>query len=453
MLVHISICSLIGGLSVSTISGVGSAIVLSIQGDNQFKYWFVYFLLGFVTVTLVTEIIFLNKALELFNTAMVTPTYYVLFTFSTLVTSIILFQGLDSSPIQIVTIVLGFLTICAGICLLQLSKIDPEDLCEKEGVGLDRSTTFLIRASQSYVSTEKGKATALEDPGVDTVRGGLGVIGSLVRARSVGSSRRFRASADEYRRMADEQGGMQTLCTDGKHDLERYELHDRPMQKGSPVMGQVNQLPLPHLPFGRGPQKRDTAISFASGSEGPHGHRSMIPGHSGSSMSNSEKQASTTAGGSILMGTSDSMTGSRRYYEDPMTFERSNNLTPDEYDHKRRSIRIVGGPRTPRSHDQNQPSQDIVYMNRERGGTRDANAEVPSSEYEDQSKDYGEGDTDTDTSASSTSIGKRSGRFFPTNRNKASGPINNSRVEVEELLSPIMRNDLEAATGAFPRRR
>lgn len=68
MLVHITICSLIGGLSVSTISGVGSAIVLSIQGDNQFKYWFIYFLLGFVTITLVTEIIFLNKALELFNT-------------------------------------------------------------------------------------------------------------------------------------------------------------------------------------------------------------------------------------------------------------------------------------------------------------------------------------------------------------------------------------------------
>lgn len=68
MLVHISICSLIGGLSVSTISGVGSAIVLSIQGENQFKYWFIYFLLAFVTITLVTEIIFLNKALELFNT-------------------------------------------------------------------------------------------------------------------------------------------------------------------------------------------------------------------------------------------------------------------------------------------------------------------------------------------------------------------------------------------------
>lgn len=73
MLVYITICSLIGGLSVSTISGVGSAFILTIQGENQFKHWFLYFLLAFVTVTLLTEIVYLNKALELFNTAMVTP--------------------------------------------------------------------------------------------------------------------------------------------------------------------------------------------------------------------------------------------------------------------------------------------------------------------------------------------------------------------------------------------
>lgn len=73
MLVYITVCSLIGGLSVSTISGIGSAVVLTMQGENQFKHWFLYFLIAFVIITLVTEIIYLNKALELFNTAMVTP--------------------------------------------------------------------------------------------------------------------------------------------------------------------------------------------------------------------------------------------------------------------------------------------------------------------------------------------------------------------------------------------
>lgn len=281
MLVHITICSLIGGLSVSTISGIGSAVVLTIQGENQFKHWFLYFLLAFVVITLVTEIIFLNKALELFNTAMVTPTYYVLFTFATLVTSVILFQGLDSTAIQIVTIVLGFLTICAGITLLQLSKIDPDDLTNKEGaVGIDRGTTMLLRASRSHISHkgDGGMATAIEDPGMDTVRGGLGVIGSMVRARS---SRKIHASSDAYRQVvehglsaSDSSSGLNTL---GKRDLERYELHDRPVPRrgsssaaGSTVVGQAGgkaSLTLPNMP-----SKRDTTISFASGSEDPHGH-------------------------------------------------------------------------------------------------------------------------------------------------------------------------------------
>ena len=97
MLIYITVCSLIGGLSVSVTSGLGSAILLSIRGQNQFKHWFIYFLLGFVIVTLLVEINYLNKALELFNTATVTPTYYVIFTGATLITSIILQQGLDAT--------------------------------------------------------------------------------------------------------------------------------------------------------------------------------------------------------------------------------------------------------------------------------------------------------------------------------------------------------------------
>ncbi len=83
MMIYITVCSLIGGLSVSVTSGLGSAILLSIRGQNQFKHWFIYFLLGFVVITLLIEINYLNKALELFNTATVTPTYYVIFTGAT----------------------------------------------------------------------------------------------------------------------------------------------------------------------------------------------------------------------------------------------------------------------------------------------------------------------------------------------------------------------------------
>jgi len=82
-------------------------------------------------------VIYLNKALALFNTAMgksrsarrqlsrekltldffstVTPTYFVLFTSCTLVTSIILSKGFHIPATDIVTVIMGFLVICVGI--------------------------------------------------------------------------------------------------------------------------------------------------------------------------------------------------------------------------------------------------------------------------------------------------------------------------------------------------
>lgn len=60
MLVYLSICSLIGGLSVVATQGLGAAIVTQAGGTPQFNHWFLYVLLVFVVATLVTEIVFLN---------------------------------------------------------------------------------------------------------------------------------------------------------------------------------------------------------------------------------------------------------------------------------------------------------------------------------------------------------------------------------------------------------
>ncbi len=60
MLVYLSVCSLIGGLSVVATQGLGAAIVTQAGGVPQFNQWFLYVLLVFVVATLVTEIIYLN---------------------------------------------------------------------------------------------------------------------------------------------------------------------------------------------------------------------------------------------------------------------------------------------------------------------------------------------------------------------------------------------------------
>jgi hypothetical protein len=198
------------------------------------------------------------------------------------VSSIILFQGLDTTATGIITIVLCFLTICSGITLLQLSKIDPADLTNADGSPLDRETTLLIRASRSHLAHEKGLDATAEEPGPDAVRGGLGVLGSMVRARS---RRRLHASSDAY---AMSESGM--LNTSSSRDLQRFELSDSPMRRPSDAA-----LTLPNMPY-----KRDTAISFTEESKQPHGH------HAGEAAYRTEGGRGAQAGmGAIREGSGD----------------------------------------------------------------------------------------------------------------------------------------------------
>ena len=207
-----------------------------------------------VICTLLTEINYLNKALELFNTAMVTPTYYVLFTFATLVTDVILNQGFAASASAIVTVVFGFLVICCGITLLQMSKIDPADLEDK--VHLDRRTTLLLKVANKAGHAhdepdEKHQNLDLEDPGMDSVRGFVGLAGSVHRAisarRSIASRRKSQMSqlsaVDETGqvmvmdgrgrngrgRKEQQQQQQQHLRTRGNEGLVRHQLYDAPM--------------------------------------------------------------------------------------------------------------------------------------------------------------------------------------------------------------------------------
>lgn len=199
MLVYISICSWIGGLSVVATQGLGAAIITQIGGTPQFNQWFLYVLLVFVIITLLTEIIYLNKALNLFNAAMVTPTYYVYFTSSTIIASSVLFQGFKGTPASIITVVNGFLTICAGVVLLQLSRSakDVPDAAVFKG-DLDQIHTI---AEQEQSET---------DPKADAIRGTAAIIRRL-------SSARLKMEADELKRMHEEkqQEALAPLNEDG----------------------------------------------------------------------------------------------------------------------------------------------------------------------------------------------------------------------------------------------
>ncbi|KAF2457483.1 magnesium transporter NIPA-domain-containing protein [Lineolata rhizophorae] len=186
MLVYLTICSLVGGLSVVATQGLGAAVVTQIAGTPQFNQWFLYVLLVFVIATLLVEIVYLNKALNLFNAALVTPTYYVYFTSSTIVTSAILFQGFKGTAASISTVIMGFLQICAGVVLLQLSKSakDVPDAAVFSG-DLDQVRTVAEQEEPEY------------EPRADTVRGG----GAILRSMSVA---RQKKQMEEAKRLHDE---------------------------------------------------------------------------------------------------------------------------------------------------------------------------------------------------------------------------------------------------------
>ncbi|KAH8724431.1 magnesium transporter NIPA-domain-containing protein [Phaeosphaeriaceae sp. PMI808] len=189
MMVYITICSLIGGLSVVCTQGIGAAIVAQASGKygGQFKEWFFYVLLVFVIITLLTEIIYLNKALNLFNAALVTPTYYVFFTSSTIVTSAILFQGFKGTPLQILTVIMGFFQICAGVVLLQLSKSakDVPDAAVFKG-DLDQVRQVAEVEEPEY------------EPRADALRGGSAILRSLSKARSEKEASEIRKIKEEH---------------------------------------------------------------------------------------------------------------------------------------------------------------------------------------------------------------------------------------------------------------
>ncbi|KAF8196583.1 magnesium transporter NIPA-domain-containing protein [Pholiota molesta] len=239
MLWYIFVCSMIGGISVSVTTGLGAAIVQTALGDNQFKHWFMYFLFGFVAITLLVEVYYLNVALALFNTAMVTPTYYVVFTFFSMVTTIVLFKGLDAAVSQILTLVMGFLVICFGITILQMSKVDPEKLGK-----LDRRSTMLLQAARAQTENmdEKGLA-GYEDPGMDTLRGSFGAVGSIIRART---AKRMSQSSHNTSHLRPRPPGaaapydatMSWMSTpglpgasDGLSGLQRHQLYDAPVPR------------------------------------------------------------------------------------------------------------------------------------------------------------------------------------------------------------------------------
>ncbi|XP_074649606.1 magnesium transporter NIPA2-like [Tubulanus polymorphus] len=122
-LIYLTISGSIGSLSVMACKGLGVAIMQTVHGNQQFTNWLTWLILLQVVFCITVQMNYLNKALDIFNTSVVTPILYVIFNVFVMLASAILFKEWGRlSILDIVGNLSGFFTIIAGIFLLQAFK-------------------------------------------------------------------------------------------------------------------------------------------------------------------------------------------------------------------------------------------------------------------------------------------------------------------------------------------
>ncbi|XP_022873057.1 probable magnesium transporter NIPA6, partial [Olea europaea var. sylvestris] len=122
VLVFTGICSLMGSPLVMSIKAIGTSLKLTFEGYNQLNYPKTWFFVFVVAICVITQMNYLDKALDTFNTAIVSPIYYVMFTTLTIVASIIMFKDWDGqSAGNIISEICGFVVL-SGTILLHITK-------------------------------------------------------------------------------------------------------------------------------------------------------------------------------------------------------------------------------------------------------------------------------------------------------------------------------------------
>lgn len=123
ILVYISICSLLGAFTVSSVKGLAIVINTMFYDISVLASPLTWILLLTLVVSIITQVNYLNKSLDTFNTLLVYPIYYVLFTSVVLCSSIILFQEWRSMvTVDVVTTLGSFLVIVVGVAMLHMFK-------------------------------------------------------------------------------------------------------------------------------------------------------------------------------------------------------------------------------------------------------------------------------------------------------------------------------------------
>lgn len=138
---------------------------------------------------------------------------------------------------------MAFLTICIGITILQMSKVDPESLTK-----LDRRSTILLQAArQNTEAADEKSAAGFEDPGMDTLRGSFGAVGSIIRANTARRMSRSSQGTSSLRNRASAGSRPYDVEVGPSHDgkiggMTRHQLYDAPVPRDSDGMDRTSSF-------------------------------------------------------------------------------------------------------------------------------------------------------------------------------------------------------------------
>ncbi|KAG9311828.1 magnesium transporter NIPA-domain-containing protein [Chiua virens] len=214
-LVYISICSVVGSVSVMAIKGFGVAVKLTLSGNNQFTHPSTYVFGIVVMGCIVVQMNYFNKALDTFSTNVVNPMYYVGFSTATIVASLILFQGFNTSGgTNTVTLLAGFIVTFLGVHLLNLSR-QPD---EPKGNGHSALETGLMNPRLSL----QGRPSLDGWAGTSELRSD-GVLHSASHGRR---SSLYRAQTNTLLNAFEEEGGITSMPLSQLRESEEEGVED-----------------------------------------------------------------------------------------------------------------------------------------------------------------------------------------------------------------------------------
>ncbi|CAF1395095.1 unnamed protein product [Adineta ricciae] len=121
--IYILICSLLGAFTVTACKGLATGLKELYMHEHTYSMWLTLICALTIISCILIQMVYLNRALDLFSTPVVTTVYYVLFTTCILITSGILFREWRLLTfVDVVGCVVGFVVVTCGLILINYLK-------------------------------------------------------------------------------------------------------------------------------------------------------------------------------------------------------------------------------------------------------------------------------------------------------------------------------------------